>query len=351
MEPRFIADAAERILADFADPQTLNAAHDRSWYATLWQALEDNGLTRAWVDESFGGAGLSVAEGFELARVAGRFALPVPLVETLLASWLLAQAGIVVPGGPISPAPTQPDDRISINHDGRLVGKARAVPFAGEVAHFAVMVEHPKRQIALVRAVDCHLVAAVSLSGDSRSHVDFCGVKPLAIAQAPASMSADALLLMGCAARALQIAAALQLALSYALDYANQRVAFGRTIGKFQAVQNNLARLAGEVAAATAAADSAADALAAGHFADEGVKFEAVSAKIRAAEAAAAGTAIAHQVFGAIGLTEEHVLHRFTLRAIEWRDDFGNESHWAVWLGKRIAAARGAALWPLIASR
>ena len=96
---------------------------------------------------------------------------------------------------------------------------------------------------------------------------------------------------------------------------------------------------------------SAADAIAqAGKF-DDNVFLEVGSAKIRTAEAAAEGSAIAHQVFGAIGFTQEHVLHRFTLRMLSWRDDFGNESYWAAELGKR-AACRGAdEFWPLVASR
>jgi alkylation response protein AidB-like acyl-CoA dehydrogenase len=68
-------------------------------------------------------------------------------------------------------------------------------------------------------------------------------------------------------------------------------------------VQQNLARLAGEVAAALAVSGSAADAIAqAGSF-DEAVFLEAAAAKIRSAEAAAEGSAIAHQVFGAPDLT------------------------------------------------
>ena len=78
---------------------------------------------------------------------------------------------------------------------------------------------------------------------------------------------------------------------------------------------------------------------------------EVCSAKIRTAEAAAEGSAIAHQVFGALGFTQEHILHRFTLRMLAWRDDFGNESYWANELGKR-AACRGAdEFWPWVASR
>ena len=84
---------------------------------------------------------------------------------------------------------------------------------------------------------------------------------------------------------------------------------------------------------------------------DDAIFLEAASAKIRCGEAAEMGAAIAHQVFGAIGFTQEHILHRYTLRALAWRDDFGSESYWAVELG-RMSAARGAdELWPLVASR
>jgi hypothetical protein len=36
---------------------------------------------------------------------------------------------------------------------------------------------------------------------------------------------------------------------------------------------------------------------------------------------------------------------------LTWRDDFGNESQWAVDLGNRVAAAGVDELWPLVASR
>ena len=158
-------------------------------------------------------------------------------------------------------------------------------------------------------------------------------------------------MLMGATIRSVQTAGALEAMLPLCVGYANERVAFERRIGKFQAVQQNLARLAGEVAAALAVAGSAADAVAQADAFDEAVFLEAASAKIRTAEAAAEGAAIAHQVFGAIGFTQEHVLHRFTLRMLSWRDDFGNESYWAAELGRHVASRGADEFWPLVASR
>ena len=84
---------------------------------------------------------------------------------------------------------------------------------------------------------------------------------------------------------------------------------------------------------------------------DVGVFLEAASAKIRVGEAAGEGAAIAHQVLGAIGFTQEHVLHRYTRRLWAWRDDFGSESVWAVKLGQLVAAKGADALWPMLAAR
>jgi acyl-CoA dehydrogenase len=160
-------------------------------------------------------------------------------------------------------------------------------------------------------------------------------------------------MLMGAVVRSVQMAGALEAVLDLAVGYANERVAFERPIARFQAVQHNLARLAGEVAAAIAAAGSAADAIVTAARAgfDDGVFLEAASAKIRVGEAAGEGAAIAHQVLGAIGFTREHVLHRFTRRLWAWRDDFGNESLWAVKLGNLVAARGADGLWPMLAAR
>jgi len=157
-------------------------------------------------------------------------------------------------------------------------------------------------------------------------------------------------MLMGCVARSVQIAGALEAILDMTVRYANERVAFEKPIGKFQALQHNLARLAGEVSAAMTAAYSAADAIARGGAFDDVIFLEATAAKIRSAEAAQEGAAIAHQVHGAIGFTSEHILHRYTLRMLSWRDDFGNESYWAAALGNKIAARGADEFWPLVAA-
>ena len=144
------------------------------------------------------------------------------------------------------------------------------------------------------------------------------------------------------------MAGALQAILDVAAQYSKDRTAFERPIAKFQAVQQNLAQLAGEAAAAVAAAGSAADAIARSDTFDEAVFVEVASAKIRVGEAAGDGAAIGHQVHGAIGFTLEHILHRYSRRLWSWRDDFGSEAAWAVRLGQLVAGRGADELWPTI---
>jgi alkylation response protein AidB-like acyl-CoA dehydrogenase len=243
-------------------------------------------------------------------------------------------------------------DLVMLGRSGTLTGRLRAVPFARDAQHIAVLAERESggHAVALVEVSAVRVGDGASAAGDAQGPVTFDKAKPFAVKDAPAGFDAGSLHFMGAAARAMQITGALEAILDITVGYANERVAFGRPIGKFQAVQHNLARLAGEAAAALAAAGSAADAISSGAD-EEAIFLEAASAKIRAGEAAGEGAAIAHQVMGAIGFTREHTLHRFTQRLWAWRDDFGNESQWAVKLGHRVAANGADALWPMLAAR
>jgi acyl-CoA dehydrogenase len=347
-----VAETAERIFADLADAQTINNDKEGRWKAPLWQALSEAGLPLSWVPEDCGGSGASLAEGFSVLSSAGRFAVAVPLAETMLAGWLLAQARIASPDGAMTVAPASPKDGIALNPDGTLSGRARGIPFAKAAKHIAVLASGESGlSIALADAASCRIEQGVNLASDASDVVTFNNLRPTAIKPAPKGFDQTSLMLMGAVARSLQIAGALESMLDISVRYSNERVAFEKKISKFQAVQHNLAKLAGEAAAALAAASSAADTIANSTSFDEAVFLEAASAKIRCSEAAEKGAAIAHQVHGAIGFTIEHILHRYTLRALAWRDDFGHESYWAVELGKMVAARGADELWPLVASR
>jgi alkylation response protein AidB-like acyl-CoA dehydrogenase len=363
-----IRDTTARIFADLGDPQTLNAATSDAWKAPLWVALEQAGLTRAWVSEDNGGAGAEILDGFEIIRVSGQYAAPVALAETLLGGHFLDAAGLDCPAGVLTVAPLRLGDQLTCHADGSISGTARAVPHVRDARAMVVIAEREAenlietahqqasdqkqgRVVALMAPGAFSIAERTTDMGGERADITFDHVFPVEIADAPAQWHADTPMLIGAAVRATQMTGALETVLDLSARYAAERVAFGRAIAKFQAVQHNLARLAGEVAASLAAIGSAADTLQNASGFDQSVLLEIAAAKIRVGEAVTQGGAIAHQVHGAIGWTAEHILQRYTRRMWGWRDDFGAESHWAVMLGDMVAEAGADALWPMLAER
>src|SRR3954452_17533243 len=181
-----VAETAARIFTDLAEAQTINIDKSESWKAPLWQALTAAGLPLAWVAEEFGGSGASLAEGFGVLSAAGRFALPLPLAETMLAGWLLAQAGISSPQGEMTIVPTSPKDRIALDADGTLSGRARGVPFARDSKHIAVLAQGSAGlSIALVDAAACRIEAGLNLANDPSDIVTLENVQPVTMQPAP----------------------------------------------------------------------------------------------------------------------------------------------------------------------
>jgi alkylation response protein AidB-like acyl-CoA dehydrogenase len=349
MSDNIIVDTATRIFADLCEPPTVNTAEEGHWPADLWNALEESGLTLTWVPDNFGGAGAEMADGFAVLRAAGRAAAPVPLAETLLAGWLLAQAGIAAPAGPMTIAPVHEDGNIELGPDGKLRGRARHIPFARTAKHIAVLAtKDGAPTVALVAAEGLGMREGTSLAGEPQDTVSFDGATAIGTGAVPAGLDPVALARLGAAARTQQMAGALEHILDQSVQWSLDRVQFGRPIAKFQAVQHNLATLAGEVAAAGAAADGAAETIALEGPSSRRALLDVAVAKVRVGEAASAGAAIAHQVHGAMGFTYEHSLHHATRRLWAWREEFGNETLWAERLGRLIAAQGADALWPFI---
>ncbi len=187
-----------------------------------------------------------------------------------------------------------------------------------------------------------------NMAGDPRDTYEFAGagLSGNEVAPAPPGVDQAALYRRGALARAMMMAGAMERALDTAVNYALERKQFGRPIGKFQAVQQNLAVMAGQVAAAGAAADAGVEALSIDDPARQ--EFLIAIAKTRVGDAATLASEIAHQVHGAIGFTKEYSLQLSTRRLWAWRDEFGGDTEWAAKVGAYVCAGGADALWPTL---
>ena len=345
-----INDTAGRIFQDLCTKEIVDAAESGTWPVELWNTLEESGLTLAAIPEELGGAGGGIGDTMAVLRQAGRNAVPLPLAETFLTAWVLSGSGVSVPIGPLTLATPRIDDTLSIERDGesnwKLSGTAHRVPWASNAFRIvALAVDGSTQMVALVDPAACTIEPGKNIAGEPRDTVTFDGVKLQEEDVRPAGPLVDAhvIRLYGALTRAVMMAGALERVLALAIEHANVRVQFGRPIGSFQAIRQQLAVLAGQVAAAGKAADAAADAV----EAEEGW-LEIAVAKARVGEAAGLAAEISHQVHGAMGITYEHSLHQYTRRLWSWRDEYGSESEWQAEIGRRAATAGPEGLWKFI---
>jgi alkylation response protein AidB-like acyl-CoA dehydrogenase len=109
-------------------------------------------------------------------------------------------------------------------------------------------------------------------------------------------------------------------ALDISLEYAKERIAFGHPIGAFQAIQHRCADMLIDLEGSRFATYQAAWRI------NESMPAarEAAIAKAWVGQACRRIVSSAHQVHGAIGFTEDHILHHYTKRARAYEFSFGD---------------------------
>ena len=327
MSEHLLAETAQRVFADAKD----------------WRSIEEAGLPWVMVSEAAGGFGGGYEDAAVVLIAAGRHAVPAPIAEAIIAAKILSDAKLEV-GASLSLARTcEGQSRIAggeINFTGILHG----VAFGRNVERVAALVEHDGRNLVAVfnRADVKQIEQHANPAGEPRDDFHFENVKGVC---ATTDWNADRLYRAMAFARACQMSGAMDAALALAATHVRDRQQFGKALASFQAIQQQMALFTEEAAAARAACAAAARA------ADRGeASFEMAAAKLRANQASATATNVAHQVHGAIGFTREYDLQRFTRRLWAWRSEYGNDRRWATEIGARVAREGNEGFWPGLVS-
>jgi alkylation response protein AidB-like acyl-CoA dehydrogenase len=350
-ETRMLLESMSRLFEDHCTRQVADAAEAGTFPDALWRAVSESGVPLGSVVDS----GVDWSDLYAVLRVAGRYAAPIPLAETMLAAWLASSAGFTVGEQPMTVGPVRADERLTLQRDGngwRLSGRASRLPWGRDAGAVVLVATDPDGNAMIVFGDGVQgarpPAGGSNMAGEPRDTYEFAGLglSGNEVASAPPGVDQATLYRRGAVARAVMMAGAMERALDTAVNYAQERKQFGRPIGKFQAVQQNLAVMAGHVAAAGAAADAGVEALSI----DDPVKqeFLVAIAKSRVGDAATIAAEIAHQVHGAIGFTKEYSLQLSTRRLWSWRDEFGGDTEWAARVGAYVCKGGADELWPTL---
>jgi acyl-CoA dehydrogenase len=325
-EAKLIGEAARGILARPIDPEA------------PWQPIDEGGWIGIGVDEDQGGHGGTLVEAAAVAEAAGATAAAAPVVESMLAAMVLGACSAT---RSLLAELVEGRERVALvprvvrsDHSGYVADHELVVPWARHATVVVLITALAEGGLGLVVVPigEVKLSHGETLAGDPLDRL------ALPSAQLPApvhdlDMPLEHLISAAAVVTAARLCGAMRRTADLSVEYANERSQFGRSIGSFQAVAHALVRQAGHVAVAESALR-----LATSGGAGEGSAV-AQAARVAAADAVDPVVKVAHQVHGAIGVTREHDLHRYTLRLIDWRTAFGSTQWWARRLGTRTLAS------------
>lgn len=316
------ADALEEILRDHCTPSLVRSIEGGDPGLSLWEPIRDAGFLDLMADEADGGGELCLSDFFPVLLAMGRYAMPLPLAQSMAAR-ALVPAATVLPTGPLSLAPGAFE-----GDQGELV--CPLVPHGLQVSH-----------VLLVRAGRRLLLDASSARRDDAGtpgrHTATLRWK---LATRGEAIGQDLgpdhgeLAAWGGALHAALLASAMARVFDMTLQYCNDREQFGRPLGKYQSVQHQLSVMAQHVVASSIAAQAAFQ----GQGRSPGFLAAAV-AKSRASEASVLVAHAAHALHGAIGVTADYDLQLHTRRLHEWRMAHGSEQWWNQRLGEAVLAS------------
>lgn len=288
-ERELLRETVAALVAKHAGPAAVRAAmeSERGYDESLWQLLcEQVGAAALLVPEDLGGAGGELGDAAVVLQELGRTLVPSPLLGTTLAELALLAAPepdtatleALAEGGSIGALVLDADyvvngdiaDVVVAAADGQL---SRWTRFSAE----PVATMDPTRRLARIQPED-----TVTLGPD------------------PGLADRAAILLA-----AEQIGAA-ERCLDLTVEYAKNRVQFGRPIGSFQALKHRMADLYVVVSAARAVVADACD---------DPTPTNAATARLLASEALCSVASEGIQIHGGIAITWEHDMHLYFKRA------------------------------------
>jgi acyl-CoA dehydrogenase len=324
---RELTDLIRNLAADAGDP------------GSVWGQVCGLGLAGIGMPEDNGGSGGSLADLVVVVRELARAGLSTPIVEASTSSYAVDAAA----GESFETIVVAPDLDVSSN---AVTANLTQVPFADRATGLVIVTASSVVTVPLagesVTVEPSHDIADLP---DARVHL--AGASVAHISGGPGAARVIDRLALTRSAALLGIAwGAYELTRKYVME----REQFGAPLVKIPAVSTTLAQMAVRTRFAQSALDRATAACADAHT-PELHRFGAVSAaRISAATAATLVARTSHQLHGAVGITAEYDLHRYTSKLWALRDADQSEFAYCGRLGARVREEGEIELWDSISA-
>ncbi len=353
-EQEMLREMVRGVCAEYCPVEVVRAMedHPRGYPEELWKQLGELGLLGLLLPEKHGGEGQSLLDAVILYEEFGRALAPTPhFASCVMGAGVLQRAGsdeqrsewlprIASGEAILAPAwneagagfgPRSVQLRAEADGDGfRLSGSKRHVPYASSAARLVVLARTGDAEtdidLFLVdpAAAGVSLEQRRSLASDTQYQVDLDGVRVSASDRVGRAGNGwrtwEQVMFDGVTLLAAQAMGGAEKALEITVQYAKDRVQFGKPIGAFQAISHYLADALTKIDGGKTLVYEAAWARSEG----KPVAKLAPMAKLFACQTYRDVTAMCQQVWGGVGFTVEYDVQLFFRRAkqleITWWD-------------------------------
>jgi acyl-CoA dehydrogenase len=292
-----------------------------------WATIVELGLTGIGVAEENGGSGGSLVDlATAVTELAAR-GVHLPLAEIAVARWALQ-------GDPerlAAPATVAVLDSATFAGD-RISATARGVHGVPKAMHLVLVVrDRPYASVVNLSAPTVRIEETTDLAGRPVAAISLNGTDAT-----PLIVAAESVLARLATLRAAASLGAARGAFALTSTHVRTRQQFGKPLVALPSVAMSLATMRVGLVQAETAVDAALL---------NPAPAEAAAARLITARVATAIAETAHQLHGAIGITEEYALHRCTRALWAGRDVDLPESAWARRLGEHAVSVGENGIW------
>lgn len=302
-----------------------------------WRRVQELGLMTIGLSQAAGGSGGELTDLMVAIRELARAGIRTPIVEASAAAFAV---GVPKP----DTFDTIAVNRIADNGSPTLTGDLGPIPFAPSAGRL-VLVGDSGVAVVLLSQAGVTIEADPNIAGHPAGRVRLAGVAH-EIVPARSGEVIERLAL----ARSAALFGSARGAYDRTRHYATERIQFGAPLIKISAVSAALAQMSIQIGSTQSAIERAVT-----RYTDPDgaslARFSAIaSARITAARMATLVARTAHQLHGAVGVTREYDLHRYTSSLWAWRDGDVSEQMWRTKLGATALAVDEVTLWDEISA-
>jgi acyl-CoA dehydrogenase len=318
-----------------------------------WTQVRRSGLDRVGLAEELGGSGGGPADAVAVTVRTAQAGLSAPTPEMLLvAPYLATRLQASIGQGLVGVCAL--DGRARPENGGtRITGLAPRVPWGTACSQLWVLVpaDHSTVVVAALNEGEWN-GSALERTPDPRAEIQVDALVEPDRVHRIGSDAADDVFALGAFGRSCQLLGAMRASLQATTIYVTERHQFGKPLTAHQVVRHQVVSMVNEVAAAEAAVAHATALLGpVGAPLSKRARVAIAATKVQTSLGGTLVARTAHQLHGALGMTAEHVLHAFTTRIWEWRDEYGSDHYWSAQIAELIDDQYDSNLWRALADQ